>query len=144
VDAIALLNRNQEIVMNRSFGIIVAASIAVTAPWLVAPVAAAPISSLTSLQNTMTPSVETVQYRRGGNRGRRIGGIGLGLGAGAVIGGILGATEPYGYYGYGPGYTYAPGYGYGPGYAYAPGYGYGYGNRPGYPYGFDRQLCCRN
>jgi len=125
--------------MNRSFGIIVAASIAVTAPWLVAPVAAAPISSLTSLQNTMAPSVETVQYRRGGYRGRRIGGVGLGLGlgAGALIGGgILGATEPYGYYGYGPGYTYPPGYGYGPGYAYAP--GYGYGNQ------FDRQLCCRN
>jgi len=127
--------------MNRSFGIIVAASIAATAPWLVAPGAAAPISSLTGLQNTMTRSVEAVQYRRGGYRGRGIGGIGLGLGAGALIGGILGATGPY-YYGYGPGYTYAPGYGYGygPGYAYAP----GYGNWPGHPYEFDRQLCCRN
>jgi len=90
----------------------------------------------------MTPSVETVRYRRGGYRGHRIGGVGLGLGAGALIGGILGATGPYGYYGYGPGYTYAPGYGYGPGYAYAP--GYGYGNWPGHPYEFDRQLCCRN
>ena len=130
--------------MNRSFRIIVAASIAATAQWLVAPAAAAPISSLTGVQNTVTPSVETVQYRRGGYRGRRIGGVGLGLGAGALIGGILGATGPYGYYGYGPGYTYAPGYGYGygPGYAYAP--GYGYGNWPGHPYEFDRQLCCRN
>jgi hypothetical protein len=87
--------------MNRSFRIIVAASIAATAPWLVAPAAAAPISSLAGLQNTMAPSVETVQYRRGGYRGHRIGGVDLGLGAGALIGGaIIGATRPYGYYGY--------------------------------------------
>src|SRR5258706_13942126 len=97
--------------MNRSFRIIVGASIA-AAPWLVAPAAAAPISSLTGLQNTMTPSVETVQYRRGGYRGHRIGGVGLGLGAGALIGGILGAPGPYGYYGDGPGDTYTPGYRY--------------------------------
>ncbi len=103
--------------MNRSFGIIVAASIAATAPWLVAPGAAAPISSLTGLQNTMTRSVEAVQYRRGGYRGRGIGGIGLGLGAGALIGGaIIGATRPYGYYGYGP---YDPSY-YDQGYISAP------------------------
>jgi hypothetical protein len=102
--------------MNRSFGIIVAASIAATAPWLVAPGAAAPISSLTGLQNTMTPSVEAVQYRRGGYRG---GGIGLGLGAGALIGGaIIGATRPYGYYGYG---AYDPSY-YDQGYVSAPPY----------------------
>jgi hypothetical protein len=94
--------------MNRSFGIIVAASLAATAPWLVAPGAAAPISSLTGLQNAMAPSVEAVQYRRGGFRGRGIGGIGLGLGAGALIGGaIIGATRPYGYYGYG---AYDPSY----------------------------------
>jgi hypothetical protein len=87
--------------MNRSFRIIVAASVAATAPWLAAPAAAAPISSLAGLQNTMAPSVETVQYRRGGYRGRRIGGVDLGLGAGALIGGaIIGATRPYGYYGY--------------------------------------------
>ena len=105
--------------MNRSFGIIVAASIAVTAPWLVAPGAAAPISSLTGLQNTVTPSIETVQYRRGGYRGRGIGGIGLGLGAGALIGGaIIGATRPYGYYGYG---AYDPSY-YDQGYISAPPY----------------------
>ena len=69
--------------MNRSFGIIIAASIAATAPWLIAPAAAAPISSLTDLRNTMTSSVETVQYRHGGYRGRGIGGVGLGLAAGA-------------------------------------------------------------
>ena len=94
--------------MNRSFGIIVAASMATAAPWLVAPAAATPISSLTGLQNTMRPSVETVQYRHGGYRGRRLGGLGLGLGAGALIGGaILGAPRPYGRYGYG---AYDPGY----------------------------------
>jgi hypothetical protein len=105
--------------MNRSFGIIVAASMAVTAPWLVASAGAAPISSLTGLQNVIAPSIETVQYRRGGYRGRRIGGIGLGLGAGALIGGaIIGATQPYGYYGYGP---YDPSY-YDQGYVSAPPY----------------------
>jgi hypothetical protein len=83
--------------MNRSFGIIVAASIAATAPWL-APAAATPISSLTGLQNTMTSSVETVQYRHGGYRGRGVGSVGLGLAAGALIGGaIIGATRPYGH-----------------------------------------------
>jgi hypothetical protein len=105
--------------MNRSFGIIVAASMAAIVPCLVAPAGAAPISSLTGLQNTMTPSAETVQYRRGGYRGRRIGGIGLGLGAGALIGGaIIGATRPYGYYGYG---AYDPSY-YDQGYVSAPPY----------------------
>ena len=94
--------------MNRSFGIIVVASIAATAPWLVAPAAATPISPLTGLQNAMTPSVETVQYRRGGYRGRRFGGVGPGLAAGALIGGaVIGATRSYGRYGYGP---YDPGY----------------------------------
>jgi hypothetical protein len=96
--------------MNRLFGIIVTASMATAAPWLVAPAGAAPISSLTGLQNTLTPSVETVQYRHGGYRGRRIGGIGLGLGlgAGALLGGaILGAPGSYGRYGYG---AYDPGY----------------------------------
>jgi hypothetical protein len=90
--------------MNKSFGIIVAASMATTAPWLDGSAAATPISSLTDLQNTMRPSVETVQYRHGGYRGRRIGrvGLGLGLGAGALLGGaIIGAPRPYGYYGYG-------------------------------------------
>jgi BA14K-like protein len=109
--------------MNRSFGIIVAASMATAAPWLVAPAAATPISSLTGLQNIITPVVETVQYRHGGYRGRRIGGVGVGLGvglgAGALIGGaILGAPRPYGRYGYG---AYDPGY-YDQGYTSVPPY----------------------
>jgi hypothetical protein len=88
------------------------------APWLGAPAVAAPISSPPGLQNAVTPSVETVQYRRGwrgGYRGGGFGGAGLGLAAGAIIGGaIVGATRPYGYSGYDPDYGYAPGYG--PGY----------------------------
>ena len=134
--------------MNRSSEILLAAALVAAAPWLVAPAAAVPISQSMGLRNAVAPSVETVQYRRGWGGGYYRGGgfggagIGLGLAAGALAGGILGATGPYGYYGYGPGYAYAPGYGYGPGYAYAP--GYGYGNRPGHPYEFDRQLCCRD
>jgi hypothetical protein len=126
--------------MNRSSKILAVALMAAAASWLVAPAAAAPMSQSLGLQNAVAPSVETVQYRRGWGGGYRGGyrggglGIGLGLAAGALVGGILGATGPYGYYGYGPGYAYAPGYGYGygPGYAYAPGYGYGYS--PGYGY----------
>lgn len=112
--------------MNLSSKIFAAALMAATAPWLVAPAAAAPISSPPGLQSAVTPLVETVQYRRGwrgGYRGGGIGGVGLGLAAGALIGGaIVGATRPYGYSGYDPDYGYAPGYG--PGYA--PGYGPGY------------------
>lgn len=105
-----------------------AVALMAAAPWLVAPAAAAPISSPLGLQNAVTPSAETVQYRRGWRGGSRrggFGGVGLGLAAGAIIGGaIVGATRPYGYgySGYDPDYGYAPGYG--PGYA--PGYGPGY------------------
>lgn len=62
------------------------------------------------LQGAVGPSVETVEYRRDWRGGYR-GGVGIGLGiAGALIGGaIIGATEPYGYYGYPPGY-YGPAY----------------------------------
>ena len=113
--------------MNISSKIIVAALMAAAGPWLVAPAAAAPISSPLALQNAVAPLVETVQYRRGwrgGYRGGRFGDAGLGLAAGAIIGGaIIAATRPYGYGGYDPGYTYAPGYAYS-GYAYAPGYEY--------------------
>ena len=113
--------------MNISSKIIVAALMAAAGQWLVAPAAAAPISSPLALQNAVAPLVETVQYRRGwpgGYRGGRFGGAGLGLAAGAIIGGaIIAATRPYGYDGYDPGYTYAPGYAYS-GYAYAPGYEY--------------------
>jgi hypothetical protein len=106
---------------------ILAVALAAAAPWLVAPAAAAPMTSSLGLQSAVAPSVETVQYRRGWRGGYRGGGIGggvLGLAAGAIIGGaILGATQPYGYYGQG---AYGPGYGYGPGYAYAPGPAQGY------------------
>jgi len=98
--------------MNRSSKIFALALIAATAPWLVSPASAAPLSSPLALQNAVTPSVETVQYRRGWRGGYRggYGGVGLGFAAGAIFGGaILGAGRPYGYYGY-PGYAYGPVY----------------------------------
>ena len=49
--------------MNKSFGPIVAASMAVAASWLVAPAGAAPIASPSALQNAMPSSIEAVQYR---------------------------------------------------------------------------------
>jgi len=58
-------------------------------------------------------------------------GLGIGLAAGAIIGGTLGA--PYNAYGYAPGYygyAYAPAYRY----AYAPAYGYAYAPAYGYAY----------
>jgi len=58
------------------------------------------------------------------------GGFGVGLAAGALIGGALAAPYYGGYYGYGyPAYGYGYGYGY-PAYGYG-GYGYGY---PAYGY----------
>ena len=92
--------------MNRSFAYVALASIAATAPWLVAPAGAAPITSPSALQNAIPSSVEAVrcrgQYR---NRGcRRSGWVGPGI-AGALIGSaIIGATRPYGYGAYEPGY----------------------------------------
>lgn len=76
-----------------------------TTQGLVAPVSAAPITSPLMLRSAVKPSVEPVWYRRG------YGGAAVGLGiAGALIGGaIIGATQPYGYYGYPPGY-YGPAY----------------------------------
>lgn len=74
--------------------------------------------------------ITEVQYRRRGYyRGGGAAGLGIGLAAGALIGGAIAAgSNPY----YGPGYGYAPGYGYGPRYysepvVVAPGYGYGGG-----------------
>jgi hypothetical protein len=95
--------------------IFAAALMAATAPWLAAPATAAPIASPMGLHNSVTPLVESAQYRRGFRRGYRGGGfrgpvLGLGLAAGAIIGGaIVGATQPYGngYYGYS---GYDPGY----------------------------------
>jgi len=117
--------------MTHSSRILAAALMAATAPWLIAPVAAAPLSSSLGLQNAVTSSTETVQYRRGWRgdyyrgdyyrggyyrdggivgAGLGIAGAGIGL-AGAIVGGaVIGATHPYGYEGYGPGYGYAPGY----------------------------------
>jgi hypothetical protein len=76
-------------------------------PWLAAPVVAAPITSPLMLRSAVGPSVETVRYRHHGYGGAA---VGLGI-AGALIGGaIIGATQPYGYYGYPSGY-YGPVYG---------------------------------
>lgn len=96
--------------MNGSSKILAAALMTAAAPWLIAPAAAAPISSPLGLHQAVAPSVETVQYRRG-YRGRGFGGVGVGLGiASAIIGGAIIASQPYGYYGYGPGYAYGPAY----------------------------------
>lgn len=100
--------------MKKSSGVLLAA-LAVATVWSVAPAAAAPIGSPLMLQKAVETPVETVRYRR------RYGpAIGLGI-AGALIGGaIIGATQPYGYYGY-PGY-YGPAYVVPPPYAIAPAY----------------------
>jgi hypothetical protein len=111
---------------------------------------AGPLSASSSLRDAMPQTVETVQWRGGGWRGGwgggwrggwgggwrgGWGGVGLGLAAGAIIGGGL-AAPYYGGYGfsspyYGDGYDdyYAPTYyGYGGGYGrsihggYWPGY----------------------
>jgi hypothetical protein len=92
-------------VMNKSSRTMLLTLMVATTQWIVAPVIAAPIAPSLMLQSAMGPSVETVRYRRG------YGGAAVGLGiAGALIGGaIIGATQPYGYYGYPPGY-YGPAY----------------------------------
>ena len=86
----------------------IAALAIVAMPWLTAPAHAVTIASPLMLKNTVSSATETVQYRRGWRGG---GGAAVGLGiAGALIGGaIIGATQPYGYYGYPPGY-YGPAY----------------------------------
>jgi hypothetical protein len=128
--------------INLSSKLLAAALLVSAAPWIVASVAAAPISSSLGLQNAVPTSVETVQYRRGwggsyrggyGYRrgyGYRGGYYGGGVVAGAIIGGaLLGAAQPYGYYGYngyGAGYAYAPGY-YQPNYYGSPAYPRYYG-----------------
>ncbi len=97
--------------MKLSGRILVAALMLAPVPWSAAPVVAAPISPLLRLHGAAAPGIEAVQYRRGWRGGRRGGGgvgVGIGLGiAGALIGGaIIGATQPYGYGGYPPGYGY--------------------------------------
>ena len=98
---------------------IVGALMIAAIPLLGSPSAAAPMPLPLALQNAMPPTVEAVQFRRGG-RGFRRGGAAIGVGiAGAIIGGaIIGATQPYGYY-----YGSRPYYGrraYYPGYSVAP------------------------
>src|SRR5262245_20013319 len=84
---------------------------------------AVPLGASLALRDAATPMVETVQWRRWGGWG----GFGIGLAAGALIGGAL-ASPYYGGYGgcYGcgyPAYAYSyPAYSY----AYAPSYSYGY------------------
>jgi hypothetical protein len=96
--------------MNRSSGVLVAVLAVSMGSWVVAPAAAAPIASPLMLQGAVGPSVETVQYRRGWRGGYRGGaGIGLGIAAALIGAAIIGATQPYGYYGYSPG-CYGPAY----------------------------------
>lgn len=105
--------------------------IAAMSPGHAAPLA--PSQSVIAAQAGANNSLVTeVQYRRhyhGGGYYRGGAGVGIGLAAGALIGGAIAAgANPY----YGPGYGYAPGYGYGYGPRYysepvvvAPGYGGG-------------------
>ena len=96
--------------MHKSSRTMLLALVVATPPWFVTAVIAAPITSPLMLRSAVVPSVETVQYRHGYGYGYGYGGAAVGLGiAGALIGGaIIGATQPYGYYGY-PGY-YGPAY----------------------------------
>ena len=128
--------------------LLTAAVLAVGAVSFIAPADAAPITAPSSPQNAAAPSVETVAWR-GGWRGRGWG-WGPAAVAGAVVGGVIAAAQPwnYGYYdgydAYAPGYNayaYYPGSGYGYGYDYAPGYSYspaysGYAYSPGYTTGY--------
>jgi BA14K-like protein len=93
--AVVLLKKHLEIsVMNKTSRTMLLALIVATTPWLVAPAIAVPVTPL-MLRSAVAPSVEAVRYRHG------YGGAAVGLGiAGALIGGaIIGATQPYGYYG---------------------------------------------
>ena len=103
--------------MHTSSKVIAVALMAAAAPWFGSPASALPISSPSVLHSAVAPEFEAVRYR-----GRGYVGAGIGLAAGAIIGGaILNATQPRGYYGYNNGYGYG-GYGYGA-YGYDPGYG---------------------
>ena len=101
--------------MNASPKVLAVALTIAVAPWLAAPAAATPLSSSLSLQGAAAaagPPVETVQYRRGwrgayrGGYRRGFGGAGIGIVAGAIVGGAIAASQPYGYgySSYGPGY----------------------------------------
>ena len=129
--------------MNTPSRIIAVALMAAAAPWLGSSASALPVSSPLALENAVPSSLEAVR-----NRGRGYVGTGIGIAAGAIIGGaILNATQPRGYYGhgyYGRGYdngynAYGQGYdgGYEPEYVEVPRYGYGqsYGLERGYRQG---------
>lgn len=120
--------------MHTSTKIIVVALMTAAAPWFVSTASALPVSSPLVLRTAVAPEFEAVRYR-----GRGYVGAGIGLAAGAIIGGaILNATQPRGYYGYDSGYGYgAYGYeqsygGYEPDYAEIPNYRYGPGPGPAY------------
>ena len=108
----------ERLVMNTWCRTSVGALMIAAIPLLSSPSGAAPMPLQLALQNAMSPTVETVQYRRGGRSFRR-GGAAIGAGiSGAIIGGaIIGATQPYGYYrpyydrrAYYPGYVVVPQY----------------------------------
>jgi hypothetical protein len=124
--------------MNMPSKAIAVALMAAVAPWLGSSATALPIASPLALHSAVESPVEAVRYR-----GRGYVGAGIGLAAGAIIGGaILNATQPRYGYGYGPGYGYDNGYqaygyqqsygGYEPEYVEAPTYGYGQGYGQGY------------
>jgi BA14K-like protein len=99
-----------------------AALMAIAVPLYAGVASAAPVSGALAIKNAATSNIENVRYygwRGGWGRGYYggwgWGGVGAGLAAGAIIGGVLAA--PY-YYGGGPYYAY----GGGPYYAPAPGY----------------------
>lgn len=116
--------------MLMSSKIIAVALMAAASPLLGSPASALPVSSPLALHNAVAPSFEAVRYR-----GRGYVGAGIGLAAGAIIGGaILSATQPRGYYGHDNGYGYGPGpYGYQQGYG---AYGYQQGYEPTYEQGY--------
>jgi hypothetical protein len=126
--------------MQSTTRLLAVALVAASIPGFSRVAAAAPLSQPLALQNSAAaaaPPVETVQFRRwggwGGWRGGR-GWWGPGLAAGAIIGGAIAASRPWGYGYYDPGYAYAPGYSY-----YDPGYAYsdrGYYDRGYYDRGY--------
>ncbi|WP_068013772.1 BA14K family protein [Rhodoplanes sp. Z2-YC6860] len=113
--------------MHTSSKIIAVALLTAAAPWFVSTASALPASSPLALHTAVAPTFEAVRYR-----GRGYVGAGIGLAAGAIIGGaILNATQPRGYYGYDGGYGYGA-YGYDQGYG---GYDSDYVEAPSYRYG---------
>jgi hypothetical protein len=123
--------------MNLPVKTLAAAMIVGSVSSLAGSAGAVPLSASAGLRDASTSPFEAVQWRRGWGGWGGWGGIGVGLAAGAIIGGAIAAsTYGYGYgypgyYGYGYAPAYYGGYGYGPvsgnwgGYAYAPAY-YGY------------------